>query len=86
MTEPLSIPEEKRMPDASLRNRALASVATTYSAGLFAGLASHYLYKPTYSSVLIAYVILSLALLGIALQKLGSIFPRASKHREPKNS
>jgi hypothetical protein len=46
MIEPLSIPEEKRMPDASLRNRALGSVATAYSAGVFAGLASHYLDRP----------------------------------------
>ena len=86
MTEPLSIPQEKRMPDASLRNRALGSVATAYSAGVFAGLASHYLHKPTYSSVWIAYVVSSLSLLGIALQKLGSMFPRAGKNRETENS
>lgn len=73
MADLLSIPEEKRTPDTPLRDQAHGIIAVAFTAGLWAGLAGHYLYRSTYSSVWIAYSISSLVFLGIAVRRVGTM-------------
>jgi hypothetical protein len=86
MAGPLNIPEEKRTPDTSLRDRAQASIAVAFLAGMWAGLGSHYLHRSTYSSVWIAYFISSLVFLGIAVRRVGSMFGRSVTSQESKGA
>jgi hypothetical protein len=73
MADLLSIPEEKRMPDTSLSDQAHNIIALAFIAGVWTGLAGHYLYRSTYSSVWIAYFISSLVFLGIAYRRVGAM-------------
>jgi hypothetical protein len=82
MSDPLSIPDEKRASGPSLRDRALNNLALAFFAGWSAGMGAHWLAKSR-STLGLLYFVSTLVFLGIAIRRVYSMFARTGANRDP---
>jgi|SRR5258706_9242731 len=81
MSDPLSIPDEKKASDPSARDRALNNLALAFFAGWSAGMGAHWLGKSR-STLGLLYFVSTLVFLGIAIRRVYSMFARTGTNRD----